>query len=50
MTEGVQLSIELPQSRICSTAPELQTDSGKDGEEENSGVFTETLARIYTGK
>ena len=27
--------------------PELQTDSGKDGEEENSGVFTETLARIY---
>ena len=22
-------------------------DSGKDGEEENSGVFTETLARIY---
>ena len=27
--------------------PELQTDADKDGEEDTSGVFTETLARIY---
>ena len=42
-----RLKIQQDEDYKPEFTPELQTDSGKDGEEENSGVFTETLARIY---